>query len=196
MIKKIILALVGLLCIGGLLLVVTRKQDEIDPGLVVQNDTGKNFEAVGIMVEDKAVLNKSNGEDFYIPEELLKGLDEFSLVAINDSGQAWTSPAVNPDGKKVTIKNMDGGQLHTNQKEIEKFDDPLDIPNLNEWQIYTEGDTIHGSFDAKTDLAYTLYILGKGGKLGISDTQSGQKVEASWEKPDDKLDSWLVFSKA
>ncbi len=46
-----------------------------------------------------------------------------------------------------------------------------------------------------TDSQYTLYLLGKGGKLGISSTEmKGIRVIASWEKPKDKIDSWLIFN--
>lgn len=49
--------------------------------------------------------------------------------------------------------------------------------------------------EANTDSQYTLYLLGKGGKLGISSTRmKGIRVIASWEKPKDKIDSWLIFN--
>ena len=41
---------------------------------------------------------------------------------------------------------------------------------------------IKGSYEANTDSQYTLYLLGKGGKLGISSTEmKGIRVIASWE---------------
>ncbi|HEK9341152.1 TPA: conjugal transfer protein, partial [Streptococcus equi subsp. equi] len=49
--------------------------------------------------------------------------------------------------------------------------------------------------EANTDSQYTLYLLGKGGNLGISGTEmKGVRVIVSWEKPKDKIDSWLVFN--
>ena len=42
---------------------------------------------------------------------------------------------------------------------------------------------------------YTLYLLGKGGKLGISSTEIERNTcYCKLGKPKDKIDSWLIFN--
>ena len=43
-------------------------------------------------------------------------------------------------------------------------------------------DNIKANFSSDTDYDYTLYVLGKDGELGTSDTlNNGKEVSASWE---------------
>ncbi|SFE74804.1 hypothetical protein [Peptostreptococcus sp. D1] len=190
--------------IGIILLVIiigfiyfVRNNDNIDSSITIKNETSEKLKAVGILSDNKVILNKTNGDKFYIPEKLTNKINEVSIVVVSDTGSVSKSKAIYlKDIKAVSIKELKGANIELNVKTKEKSFEEIDIPELSGWKAGIEGNNVRGSFQAKTMTNYTLYILGKGGRLGASDTDNNNtEVVASWEKPKAKVDSWVVFSK-
>lgn len=68
------------------------------------------------------------------------------------------------------------------------------IPSLENWSLKFNDNKVEASFAAKTNNYYSLYVLGDGGELGISDKVSKNKTAlASWERTENILSSWVHF---
>ena len=67
--KKIscIIVLALILCAGGLFFYMNKNNDSIDTSLTVKNNTKVKIETVGLCTDNKIVLNRTNGENFYFP---------------------------------------------------------------------------------------------------------------------------------
>ena len=160
------------LCICGLFFYMNRNSDDIDVAFTVKNETKEKIDTVGIAMGKKCILNRTNGEKFYFPKDLVKEKQD----------------------KEVSIREIKEGEISLDIA-AQKTDIKISIPRLDAWKVSTDEKFIKGSYEANTDSQYTLYLLGKGGKLGISSTEmKGIRVIASWEKPKDKIDSWLIFN--
>lgn len=175
-----------------------RNNDDIEYKVKVKNVASDSFEYVGIFQDKKIIINKTNGEYSYFPKSITNELDEVCILAIKKDGTILKSNLINLDNKKdIEIVGINKGVLELNTKTTTyKDSSSFKIPELIEWKVGTDGNNIKATFKASTDYSYRVYVLGKGGKLGISDTRSkNDEVIAEWEKPKNKMDSWLVLTK-
>lgn len=194
--KIALLVAVLVLCIVGVFFYMNRNSDDIDVAFTVKNETKENLDTVGIAVGNKYILNRTNGEQFYFPKDLVTGEEDKAIVfTVFKNGAIAKSGKIALKGNKaVSIREIKEGEISLDIA-AEKTDTKISIPRLDSWETKTDERFIEGSYEAKTDLKYTLYLLGKGGSLGISDTETkGVRVVVSWEKPKDKIDSWLVIN--
>ena len=184
--KKIALLVpVIALCICGLFFYMNRNSDDIDVAFTVKNET-----------KEKCILNRTNGEKFYFPKDLVKEKQDKAIVfVVSKDGIIAKSGEIDlKENKEVSIREIKEGEISLDIV-AQKTDIKISIPRLDAWKVSTDEKFIKGSYEANTDSQYTLYLLGKGGKLGISSTEmKGIRVIASWEKPKDKIDSWLIFN--
>ncbi|MGI6635783.1 MAG: conjugal transfer protein [Christensenellales bacterium] len=196
MIKKISIviaiatALIGFLFLNG-------NSDSIEASMVVTNKTNEQIVCVGISCGDKTIFNKTNGESFYFPKKLIDNMDTIYIVAIVHDGHIAQSGKFSlKNNSNISITGIDNNKLTLSTNTKENIDRLYHSLQLDNWQIKIEENLVEASYQEETDLKYKLYVLGKGGKLGMSDIGSDNEiVSASWEKPDSKLDSWIVFAK-
>ncbi len=174
-----------------------RNKDEIEVFLTVKNETEEKIDSVGVLIDNKILLNRTNGELFYFPKEIVKTLEDTSLIVILKNGEVSRSGKFSTvDNKEVTVQGIEEGKVNLNIETL-KDDRRFNLPNIDNWKVKVEGRNITGEFKSDTDLNYTLYLLGKGGHLGISDKNTkGDLATASWEKPRKKLDSWILFEES
>lgn len=193
--KKIIFLVASILVIlVGFFLYQTFKPESIDTAITVKNGTQDAVEAIGVYGDNKLIFSKTEGNVFEFPKQIVGDMKSLSVVAVDKNGKSFLSGQIDLEGnREVTITEMKEDGLSLNVKSGNK-DKLLDIPALDEWKMSTKGKYISGEYQAKTNWNYTLYVLGKGGKLGISDTRTNNDVvTASWEKPN-KIESWILFS--
>lgn len=184
------------LCICGLFFYMNRNSDDIDVAFTVKNETKEKIDTVGIAMGEKCILNRTNGEKFYFPKDLVKEKQDKAIVFVvsKDEIIAKSGEIDLKENKEVSIREIKEGEISLDIA-AQKTDIKISIPRLDAWRVSTDEKFIKGSYEANTDSQYTLYLLGKGGKLGISSTEmKGIRVIASWEKPKDKIDSWLIFN--
>ena len=184
------------LCICGLFFYMNRNSDDIDVAFTVKNETKEKIDTVGIAMGKKCILNRTNGEKFYFPKDLVKEKQDKAIVfVVSKDGIIAKSGEIDlKENKEVSIREIKEGEISLDIA-AQKTDIKISIPRLDAWKVSTDEKFIKGSYEANTDSQYTLYLLGKGGKLGISSTEmKGIRVTASWEKPKDKIDSWLIFN--
>lgn len=140
-------------------------------------------------------MNKTNEEEFYFPKNLTEDMKKASILVVSKAGDEIISKSFTlSDQEEIVLKEIQGKKILLNigGQEMDGLSFPL--PNLENWTIEEKGDQVVGSFSSDTDLNYQLFILGKGGKLGMSDTESqGEFVDASWDKTRKELTSWIVF---
>lgn len=180
----------------GLFFYMNKNSDDIDVACTIKNSTKEKIEKVGIVAGEKIILNKTNGECFCFPKEIVKSDKNVVIFTVLNDGEIAKSGEVSlKDGKEIMIRTIEDNHLSldvdTKNKDIK-----IDIPELDKWKVETNENFINGQYRADTDMNYRLFLLGKGGTLGISD--EGKKdtvVNASWEKPKEKVISWLVFTK-
>lgn len=191
--KKIFFVASILIFFVGLFLYQTFNSESINTSIIVKNGTQYSVEAIGIYGDNKLIFNKTEGKVFEFPKQIVGDMKSISIVAIDKNGKSFLSGRIDLEGnREVTITeiNEDGISLNVISRNKDKL---LDIPVLDEWKVSTEGKYISGKYQAKTNWNYTIYVLGKGGKLGMSDTRTNNDlVTASWEKPN-KPGSWIVF---
>lgn len=193
--KKIIFLVVSILVIVvGFFSYQIFNTESIDTSLIVKNGTHEAVEAIGVYGDNKLIFSKTEGNVFEFPKQIVGDMKSLSIVAVDKNGKSFLSGQIDLDGnKEVTITEIKEEGLLLNVKSRNK-DKLLDIPVLDEWKVSTEGKYISGKYQAKTNWNYTLYVLGKGGALGMSDTGTNNDVvTASWEKPN-KIESWILFS--
>ena len=175
---------------------MNKSSDDMDVAFTVKNNTKEKIETVGIAAGEKIVLNKTNGEYFCFPKEIVKNDKNIVVFAVLSDGEIAKSGEVSvKDGQEILIRTIEENHLSLDV-DTKKQDIKIDIPKLDKWKVETNKNYINGQYRADTDMTYRLFLLGKGGKLGISD--EGKKdvvVNASWEKPKEKVISWLVFTK-
>lgn len=186
-----------LLMVSGIFIYISKQSDNIETSIAVENKTSEKFESVGIVMDDKILLHKTNGRKFYFPKTLTSGMKEVSVIAIDRKGKIFKSQVISLiNNKDIAIKETINENLKLNVVETGKDMEIQEVPDIRKWKVETDSKTISGSFASDTDFNYSLYILGKGGAFGISDTGSRNiEVTASWEKPTNKVDSWLMISK-
>ncbi len=68
------------------------------------------------------------------------------------------------------------------------------LPGFSGWTLSTEANLRTAAFKGDTPLQYRVYLLGKGGRLSLSDWGSADAlVSASWEKGRGSPQSWLLL---
>lgn len=196
--KKIscIIVLALILCAGGLFFYMNKNNDSIDTSLTVKNNTKVKIETVGLCTDNKIVLNRTNGENFYFPKKIIEQDKTAVIFIVSKDGKILKSGEITlKDNKKINIQEIKNGNISLDVN-VKKTGPKFNIPKLDNWKVEIKGNYVEGSYKADTDLNYTLYLLGKGGTLSVSDNGTkGMSVKASWEKAKQKLDSWLVFFK-
>lgn len=195
--KKIILLITALiLSITAIFIYINRDRDNIESNLVIKNETKEKIEAIGVFTGGKYILNKTNGDKFYFPEKVIGNVEKGVVFAVAGDGSILKAGEVtikNP--MEIKIKSIADKDINVDV-DSKKIDVEIKIPKLDNWKVETNGNYIKGQYKENTDMNYTIYVLGKGGKLGISNSAgNGELVETTWEKPKDKKDTWLVLDK-
>lgn len=193
--KISLLVAVLVLCFCGLFFYIKKNSDNIDIAFTVKNETEGKIDTIGIAIGNKYILNRTNGKKFYFPKYLIKREQSKAIVfsVFKNKVIAKTGEIDLKGNKEVSIKKIKKGKLFLDVT-TEKTYKNISIPRLDTWKVRTDKRSVKGSYETNTDMKYTLYLLGKGGCLGISGTETkGKRVIVSWEKPKYKIDSWLVF---
>lgn len=193
--KKVIIFVLSLLVVLlAFFLYHAFKTETIPTAITVKNGTQYSLEAIGIYGDNKLIFSKTEGNVFEFPKQIVGDMNSLLVVAVDKTGKHFLSGQIDLESnKEVTIIDIKEDALLLNVTSSNKVQ-LLNIPALDEWKISDKGKLISGEFRAKTDWDYTLYVLGKGGMLGMSDTRTNNDlVKASWEKPN-KIESWILFS--
>ncbi|WP_300408515.1 hypothetical protein [Lagierella sp.] len=195
--EYVILILIATLALSTFFIYNYRNKDEIEVFLTVKNETEEKIDSAGVLMDNKILLNRTSGEVFYFPKEIFKKLEDTSLIVILKNGEVSRSGKFSTvDNKEVTVQGIEEGKVNLDIETVSD-DREFNLPNIDKWNVKVEGRNITGEFKSNTDLNYTLYLLGKGGHLGMSDKNSkGALAIASWEKPRKKLDSWVLFEES
>lgn len=169
--------------------------DSVSKALTVKIASKNTPTNVALYVNDKLIVHKTEGENFYFPESLVGVPSTAVLVALEENGEAAYSGEFSlKNYDKLTIKDIKDGELILDIR-TEQTSKEFTLPPLDTWKVSLTDKHVVGEYKADTDLYYTLYVLGRGGNLGLSDTlNKGETVTASWERPREKKDSWLVFT--
>ena len=183
-----------------------RFSDEMKKSLDITNSTNVKFKAIGIAWKDNVVLQKSNKDDYFIPQVLDIQESRVRMVAITEDNQLLKSDKFQFEGKlkdpekfkEVTIKSVENKKLILNVATAKSKIEVLKIPKNYKWdqKIATAGDNINAEVFFKAN-TYDLTLHGKGGKAGASgEVKGGEEAKASWVAPDKNiLNSWVRFVK-
>lgn len=186
-----------------------RYSDEMKKSLDITNSTNVKFKAIGIAWKDNVVLQKSNKNDYFIPQVLDIQENRVRMVAITEDNQLLKSDEFQFEGKlkdpekfkEVTIKSVENKKLILNVATAKSKIKVLKIPKNYKWdqKIAVAGDNINAEvfFKAKTKYTYDLTLHGKGGRAGASgEVKGGEEAQASWVAPGKNiLNSWVRFVK-
>jgi hypothetical protein len=197
--KKIIIVIVVIVSVAGCALFVQhgRNSDSVETALSVRNESQDIFSMVAISWDKHVLVQKTNGDEYYFPKELLTNVEKVSIIGVKSDGETVSSGTIPVEpGKIVSITKMNGNKLELSEKAEDSYTDEIKIPDLSNWKIEEDGEQIKSSYSGKTDYAYTLYVLGKGGSLGTSDKiVDGTEAIASWEKPSSIEVAWILLEK-
>ena len=177
--KPALFILIGLIIV--VLISYFIKGNNKPSSVIIENDTSQSLEAVGIFDDSQILICKDENNNYMIPNNLFANGGTFRIVAKKDS-KTYTSREIKiKENDKIKIINIKGDELILeNQTSGEKK--ALDLPDIENWNISKNSDNIKADFSSDTDYDYTLYVLGKDGELGTSDTLNyGKEVSASWE---------------
>lgn len=177
--KPALFILIGLIIV--VLISYFIKGNNKPSSVIIENDTSQSLEAVGIFDDSQILICKDENNNYLIPNNLFANGGTFRIVAKKDS-KTYTSREIKiKENDKIKIINIKGDELILeNQTSGEKK--ALDLPDIENWNISKNSDNIKADFSSDTDYDYTLYVLGKDGELGTSDTlNNGKEVSASWE---------------
>lgn len=177
--KPALFILIGLIIV--VLISYFIKGNNKPSSVIIENDTSQSLEAVGIFDDSQILICKDENNNYMIPNNLFANGGTFRIVAKKDS-KTYTSREIKiKENDKIKIINIKGDELILeNQTSGEKK--ALDLPDIKDWNMSKNSDNIKANFSSDTDYDYTLYVLGKDGELGTSDTlNNGKEVSASWE---------------
>lgn len=177
--KPALFILIGLIIV--VLISYFIKGNNKPSSVIIENDTSQSLEAVGIFDDSQILICKDENNNYLIPNNLFANGGTFRIVAKKDS-KTYTSREIKiKENDKIKIINIKGDELILeNQTSGEKK--ALDLPDIKDWNMSKNSDNIKANFSSDTDYDYTLYVLGKDGELGTSDTlNNGKEVSASWE---------------
>lgn len=186
-----------------------RYSDEMKKSLDITNSTNVKFKAIGIAWKDNVVLQKSNKDDYFIPQVLDIQESRVRMVAITEDNQLLKSDEFQFEGKlkdpekfkEVTIKSVENKKLILNVATAKSKIKVLKLPKNYKWdqRVSDSGEHINAEvfFKAKTKYTYELTLHGKGGKAGASgEVKGGEEAKAGWEVPGKNiLNSWVRFIK-
>lgn len=191
---KIMLAAAVLLIVAIAAFMQIRGSDSIDASLEIKNSSKEQFEYVGIVWEDHALVCKTDQTDYFMPEEITEKADSVSVIGIKYSGEVICSGSFSlPDNKSTEIKEVRDSVLILDIN-TGKADKKISLPDMKNWVIETDEGNVRSTFSCDTEYRYTLYILGKGGSLGVSDALSkGEEATASWEDPKTAKTAWVML---
>lgn len=172
--------LIALLFIGLIFYFISRRNNI--KAVKIENETNQSFEAIGIANEKNIILCKSDDNNYLIANSLFQSPDTFCILAVDSDNNVYQSGEINlKENDKISIKAIEDDQLiisNNDNKSIEK----IEIPDISNWKLSKDSSHIMATFSSDTNYDYTLYVVGKGGKLGISDTSnSSNEVMANWE---------------
>lgn len=192
---KIMLVAITLLIvlIGGFMLI--RGSDNIETSLKIKNSSEEYFEYVGIVWEGHALICKSDKRSYLVPKELTEKVDTVSVVGIKNDGELFSSGNFSlHNNKAVEISGVHSSELTLNIG-TKKSKAKTSLPDIKNWTIKEDKTNVNSTFSCDTEYNYTLYVYGKGGILGVSDTLSkGKEAVASWEKPKSEKMAWVLFA--
>ena len=193
----VVFGLILLMLMLGIRFYLKADRDRVEARLQVENKTGTAFKYVGFVYKDRVLFQKTSGKNYCLPEKLFSETKKLRLIAFDEKGNTFKSDSFEIANKKsVGIEAIKNNKLVLNVPTGDNSLDEIKIPKLDKWSVNINGNAIEARFRAETKLRYTLYVLGKGGGLGASDTQTNnEEVLASWEKPNNRLDSWVLFSR-
>ncbi|WP_044565902.1 hypothetical protein [Anaerococcus provencensis] len=177
--KPALFILIGLIIV--VLISYFIKGNNKPSSVIIENDTSQSLEAVGIFDDSQILICKDENNNYLIPNNLFANGGTFRIVAKKDS-KTYTSREIKiKENDKIKIINIKGDELILeNQTSGEKK--ALDLPDIKDWNMSKNSDNIKADFSSDTSYNYTLYVLGKDGELGTSDTlNNGKEVSASWE---------------
>ena len=155
------------------------------------------------------MLQKSNKDDYFIPQVLDIQESRVKIVAITEDNQLLKSDEFqfekklkDPEKfKEVTIKSVENKKLILNVATAKSKIKVLKLPKNYKWdqRVSDSGEHINAEvfFKAKTKYTYELTLHGKGGKAGASgEVNGGEEAKASWVVPGKNiLNSWVRFVK-
>ena len=172
--------LIALLFIGLIFYFISRRNNI--KAVKIENETNQSFEAIGIANEKNIILSKADDNNYLIANSLFQSPDTFCILAVDSDNNVYQSGEINiKENDKISIKAIEDDQLiisNNDNKSIEK----IEIPDISNWKLSKDSSHIMATFSSDTNYDYTLYVIGKGGKLGISDTSnSSNEVMANWE---------------
>lgn len=172
--------LIALLFIGLIFYFISRRNNI--KAVKIENETNQSFEAIGIANEKNIILCKSDDNNYLIANSLFQSPDTFCILAVDSDNNVYQSGEINlKENDKISIKAIEDDQLiisNNDNKSIEK----IEIPDISNWKLSKDSSHIMATFSSDTNYDYTLYVVGKDGKLGISDTSnSSNEVMANWE---------------
>ena len=157
----------------------------------VENESGQEYLTMGLLFEDKLLLQMPGSEPMrqaVFPGELLEGAERGQVVGISADGQAWLSPVETLEGKNRLPFQYSNLAAETDPALLRR------LPGLSGWTLSTEANLRTAAFKGDTPLQYRVYLLGKGGRLSLSDWGSADApVSASWEKGRGSPQSWLLL---
>ena len=177
--KPALFILIGLITV--VLIAYFVKENNKPSSVIIENNTSHPLEAVGIFDDSQILICKDKNNNYLIPNNLFANGGTFRIVAKKDS-KTYTSREIKiKENDEIKINNIKDDELILeNQTSGEKK--ALDLPDIENWNISKNSDNIKANFSSDTDYDYTLYVLGKDGELGTSDTlNKGKEVRASWE---------------
>ena len=172
--------LIALLFIGLIFYFISRRNNI--KAVKIENETNQSFEAIGIVNEKNIILSKADDNNYLIDNSLFKSPDTFCILAVDSDNNVYQSGEINlKENDKISIEAIEDNQLiisKTDNKSMEK----IAVPDISNWKLSKDSSHIMATFSSDTNYDYTLYVVGKDGKLGISDTSnSSNEVMANWE---------------
>ena len=159
--KKIscIIVLALILCAGGLFFYMNKNNDSIDTSLTVKNNTKVKIETVGLCTDNKIVLNRTNGENFYFPKKIIEQDKTAVIFIVSKDGKILKSGEITlKDNKKINIQEIKNGNISLDVN-VKKTGLKFNIPKLDNWKVEIKGNYVEGSYKADIDLNYTLYLF-------------------------------------
>lgn len=137
----IVIALLVAAVFAGRSIYKERYSDEMKKSLDITNSTNVKFKAIGIAWKDNVVLQKSNKDDYFIPQVLDIQENKVRMVAITEDNQLLKSDEFQFEGKlkdpekfkEVTIKSVVNKKLVLNVATAKSKIKVLKLPKNYKW---------------------------------------------------------------
>lgn len=183
--------LIALLAIALIFYFISRRNNI--KAVKIENETNQSFEVIGIGNEKNIILSKADDNNYLIANSLFESADTFCILAVDSDNNVYQSGEINiKENDKISIKAIEDDRLIISNND-KKLMEKIDLPDISNWKLSKDSDHIMATFSSDTNYNYTLYVVGEGGKLGISETaNSGKEVVANWEAGEN-LSSMVKF---